>query len=68
MTSVPGRPQCRALDHSRHGDKILAEDAFLASELHIPKTRGFPGPLYLCPQTERFCGFEGREPQQLLFA
>lgn len=37
------------LDHSGHGDKILAEDAFLASELHIPKTCGFPGPLHLVP-------------------
>lgn len=56
------------LDHSRRGDKILAEDIFLASELHIPKTRGFPGPLHLCPQTKCSCGLEGREPQQLLFA
>ena len=56
------------LDHSGRGDKILAEDAFLASELHIPKTRGVPGPLHLCPQTEGSCGLEGREPQWLLFA
>ena len=68
MTSVPGRPQCWALDHSGRGDKILAEDAFLASELYIPKTRGFPGPLHLCPQTERSCGLEGQESQRLFFA
>lgn len=42
------------LDHSGHGDKILAEDTFLASELHIPKTRGFPGPLHLVPPNRVF--------------
>lgn len=42
------------------GIKILAEDALLASRMHIPKIHGLPGPLQLCPNYGAFLALRTR--------